>query len=314
MQHITIKYTELKSRYKDCFFLTGGDKNDLDIRNILDISPILHMHNTKPTHGQKNIDVLVSDMVHLYGESVVIPNVPTDIPDGQPGGGKPSDHSIMFCEPRLGTWSKPARQQVIKKTRRVDDHKKRQLAKWIQTESWESVFNGGGASEMANSLVELVNTKMDIICPEEVIKISQMEGKVTSLALQKLARKNRREYTKHGNSAKFKALKKQMKERIKVEEEKALEKQLENANGKGMKWMREANRLSARPGEDISATFSLPNHIDANFTPIQSAEAIADYFSKISQEYTPIEDDTSSPWMEVQEIMNQTPCHHLDIK
>ena len=135
MQHITINYTELKSRYKDCFFLTGGDKNDLDIRNILDISPSLHMHNTKPTHGQKNIDVLVSDMVHLYGESVVIPNVPTDIPDGQPGGGKPSDHSIMFCEPRLGTWSKPARQQVIKKTRRVDDHKKQQLAKWIQTES-----------------------------------------------------------------------------------------------------------------------------------------------------------------------------------
>ena len=55
------------------------------------------------------------------------------------------------------------------------------------------MFNGGGASEMANSLVELVNTKMDIICPEEVIKISQMEGKVTSLALQKLARKKRRE-------------------------------------------------------------------------------------------------------------------------
>ena len=67
--------------------MTGGDKNDLDIGNILDLSPTFHMHNTKPTHGRKNIDVLVSDMVHFYSESIIVPNVPTDIPVGQPGGG-----------------------------------------------------------------------------------------------------------------------------------------------------------------------------------------------------------------------------------
>ena len=100
------------------------------------------MHNTKPTHGNKNKDVLVSDMVHLYGKSVVIPNVPTDIPDGQPGAGKPSDHSIMFCEPRLEILSKPARQLISKKTRRVDNNKKQQLAEWIQKESWELVLIG----------------------------------------------------------------------------------------------------------------------------------------------------------------------------
>ena len=153
-----------------------------------------------------------------------------------------------------------------------------------------------------------------MICPEETIKISQLNGKVTSLALQKLSREKNREYTKHGSSLRFKALKKQMKERIKLEGEKALEKQIENANGKGMKWMREASRLSARPGEDTSSTFSLPTHIDANFTPKRSAEEIADYLAKISQEYTPIEDDTSSPWMEVQEKINSTPCDHIDIQ
>ena len=34
-------------------------------------------------------------MVHLYKESAIIQNVPTDIPDGQPGEGKPSDHPIV---------------------------------------------------------------------------------------------------------------------------------------------------------------------------------------------------------------------------
>ena len=79
-----------------------------------------------------------------------------------------------------------------------------------------------------------------------------------------------------------------------------MNKVFENATGKGTKWMRESNRLSARPGENLSSTFSLPTHVDANFTPQQSAEAIVKYFAKISQEYVPIEEDVSSSWMDAQ--------------
>ena len=79
---------------------------------------------------------------------------------------------------------------------------------------------------------------------------------------------------------------------------------LENAKGKGTRWIQEANRLGARPGEDIYPTFSLPSHIDSNLTEAQSAEAIAEYFSKISQEYCPIDDDKSASWMEVQERLS----------
>ena len=314
VQHITINYTELKTRYKDYFFLTGGDINDLNVRNILDISPTLHLHNTKPTHGRKNIDVLVSDMVHLYKESVIIPNVPTDIPDGQPGGGKPSDHPIVYCQPRLETGSKSARQVVVKKTRRLDANRKMKIAQWIQHESWESVYDGNDASGMADKLVELVTQKLDELCPEEDIKITQFDGKITSLALQKLTRKKKREFEKHGFSKHFKELKKKVKERIKVEGEKALNKVLENATEKGGKWIRESSRLSARPGEDQSSSFSLPTHIDANFTPQQSAEAIVKYFAKISQEYVPIEEDTSTPWMEAQRKLNSGPCEHPEIQ
>ena len=68
--------------------------------------------------------------------------------------------------------------------------------------------------------------------------------------------------------------------------------------------------MSARPGEDLSSTFSLPTHVDANFTPQQSAEAIVKYFAKISQEYVPIEEDVSSSWMDAQNKLNQGPCEH----
>ena len=314
VQHIAINYTELKTKYKDFFFLTGGDKNDLDIRNILDISSTLHMHNTKPTHGNKNIDVLVSDFVHLFSESEIVPNVPTDIPDGQPGGGKTSDHPIVVCTPRMEIGSKPSRQVAVKKTRRVDSRKMKKLADWIQHESWEKVFDGKDSSEMAEKLIELVEEKMEEICPLEEIKITQLDGKITSLALQKLTRAKKREYNKHGFSKRFHELKKKMKERMKIEGEKALDKVFENSKGKGTKWIREASRLSARPGEDTSKTFTLPSHVKDNLTPEESAEAFVSYFSKISKEYTPIDDDTSSRWMEAQDKLNSQQCSHPTIE
>ena len=196
IEHITINYTQLKAGNRDCFFLVGGDKNELDVRHILDISPNLHMHNTKPTHGQKNIDILISDMVHLYNESVIFPSVPTDIPPGRPGGGQPSDHSVVMCRPRLERLSKPAKEMIVKKTRRVDDAKKMKIGQWIQQESWETVFNCKSSSQMASQFTKLVFEKLDQICPEEHLKITKMDGKQTSLALQTLARQRLREYEK----------------------------------------------------------------------------------------------------------------------
>ena len=49
-------------------------------------------------------------------------------------------------------------------------------------------------------------------------------GPVDNLTLQKLVRKKMREYEKHGFSEHFKELKKKVKERVKLEGEKALNK------------------------------------------------------------------------------------------
>ena len=154
---------------------------------------------------------------------------------------------------------------------------------------------------------------IDKICPEVEVRISQ-DGKVTSLSLQTLSRQKKREYTKNGNSQKYNALKKKMEYKLKMEGIKALEKQIENTNEKCGKWIKKANRISARPGEEASNTFTLPSHIDANQTPQESAEAIVIFFSKISQEHTPIEDDVSAKRMEAKARLEASPCEHPDIQ
>ena len=47
-------------------------------------------------------------------------------------------------------------------------------------------------------------------------------------------------------------------------------------------------KLGLRPGEDSNSGFLLPNHAEQNLTPAQSAEVIAEHFSRISQEFTPL--------------------------
>ena len=198
--------------------------------------------------------MIVTDMAHLFEESIIIPNVPTDIPDGQQGGGKQSDHPIVYSRPRTSMLKQPDKEVIIKKTRKVDMEKLRKVGRWIQQESWEEVFDAKSSTGMAEKLPEVVLRKL--ICPIEEIKLTKFKAKETSKALQDLARLKLREYSKHSNSQKFKDLKKKQKERIKSEAIRKLDKQLEKAGGKGMNWMKEAKRISARPGEDDCASFT----------------------------------------------------------
>merc|ERR1719319_60126 len=161
---MTGTFASLRAQHKDCFLLAGGDKNDLDLQQLLSVAPSLHMLNTKPTYGQKNIDVMVTDMAHLYAESVIIPNVPTDIPDGQPGGGKASDHPIVYCHPKTSSSSAPAKVCTIKKTRRICQEKMNKVGRWLQQEQWDCVREAGSASGMASEFARTMEQKLDEIC------------------------------------------------------------------------------------------------------------------------------------------------------
>ena len=99
--------------------------------------------------------------------------------------------------------------------------------------------------------------------------------------------------------------------RIKLEAQKQLDKQLENAEEKGLKWFKEAKRMSARPGDNTSNSFTLPSHVDRNLTTEDSAEEIVEYFAKISQEFTAIEEDTLP--QSLIEKLEDIHCEHPEI-
>ena len=99
---------------------------------------------------------------------------------------------------------------------------------------------------------------------------------------------------------------------MRKEGQKLLDEHIEAATeGKGMKWLQKAKRLAARPGDDSSSTFSLPDHVNRNLTAKESAEEIALYFSKISQEFKPIEEDSLPN--DLEEKLETEECEHPHI-
>ena len=176
IEPISLNYSDLKVKNRDFFFVMGGYKNNLDARNMLDISPSQYTMNIKPIHGSKNIDVLISDMANFNYESVILPNVPTYIPSSHQGGRQPSNHLVVTVSPMENRLKAPPQEILIKRKRRVNKEIMSKVAHWIHREIWETVCDGSSATCMVEKLTKLVIDKLDNICPIQEVKTRSSES------------------------------------------------------------------------------------------------------------------------------------------
>ena len=304
VEHISVEYFKLKSTHPKAAFICGGDKNDLNTKHLLDISPNFHQIVTRPTHKNSVLEIIVTDIGHFYNEPIIRPPIQPDIE----GEGVPSDHSIAYATP-ISDSSKPCkRTNLTKISRPLTTDAKQKIELWIQSESWQPVLECSNVSQMVEIFCSLVSEKINENCPVKTLKINNLDQEFTTPSIKALARKKHREYTKHGNSKLFKLLKKALKKKIKDEGQKFIENQISLAGDKGNKWIRHTASLLARPGDTLSKSFTLPDHLERGLSALQSAEEIADFFSKISQEYEPL--DVSALPERVKDKLALDPCDH----
>ena len=67
-------------------------------------------------------------------------------------------------------------------------------------------------------------------------------------------------------------------------------------------------RIAARPGDQLIPSFSLPKHVEDNLSALESSNRICEFFSSISQEYSPL--DTAALPHHVQDKLENDPCCH----
>ena len=304
IEHISLNYFILKSQYPDAAFICGGDKNDLNIQRLLDINPSFRQLVTKPTYRLSVLDVLVTDIGHFYLEPIIRPAVQPD----NPTTAKPSDHRIAFAKTNTLSNQPAIREAVSRIIRPLPREAIRDFANWIQQESWEFVYDGADSSDMVDRLNFKINLNLDAHCPTKTIKTTNLDGKICSVAVQQASRRKNREYTKNGNSDKYKELKKVVKLKLKEAAVSFLDKQTNLVTAKNNSWLKHVKNMTARPGDQSHSTFRLPQHVEDNLTALESSNAICEYFSKISQEYTPL--NPSSLPDRVRAKLQDDPCQH----
>ena len=100
----------------------------------------------------------------------------------------------------------------------------------------------------------------------------------------------KREYRKNSKSIKYQRLKANYDRKFKTAASDYLEKSvrtlMEDDPGTAYRCLK---RLAAQPGDhNDEGSFTLSSHIEANITPEESIERIAEHFSAISQEFVPL--------------------------
>ena len=93
----------LSSKYPECGLILGADKNEMDIRPILNSGLRLRQVVDKSTRQGVILDIIIMNLSGLYKSAIIAPPLQPD----NPNKGKPSDHSVPVCTPHTDRY-KPA--------------------------------------------------------------------------------------------------------------------------------------------------------------------------------------------------------------
>ena len=277
----------LLAKYPQAGLVLGGDKNNLNISTLLTGIPRLRNIVTKPTHKNKILDVILTNLHSLYDVPIIAPPVPPD----NPLQGVPSDHSVPIATPLAMSSVITPREYVTRWYRPLPESGINEFGQWICSEEWQDMQGDLNPTEQVRVFENIVKQKMDVILPQKSVKINPLVDKPYITAeLKKLDRKVKREYKKHGKSSKYTRLKHSYDQKLRQAAYAYLAKNVrslkEDDPGKAYRCLR---KMSSQPGDcSEDDSFDLLAHLEDNLTNEESREKIANHFAKISQEYTPL--------------------------
>ena len=282
--HIIGTLQMLTTKYDGCGIFLGGDKNKMNISQLLNTNLKLKQINGRPTRKNEILDVCITNLFLYYNAPIIVPPVQPDVP----GQGVASDHSVPLCIPNRDSFNPPARQYRTIISRPLPDSRIREFGQWIGTEQWGDIEKETDPSGQVEVFESIMMQKMDKYFPQKIIKLGLEDKAYMTSELKTLKRRRMREYRKKGRSAKYESLKSEFAEKLKKAASNFLKKNIESLkNSNPGQAYNILKKMGAQPGEcDNMNTFTLPSH--DNLTPQESAEKIANFFSQISQEFPPV--------------------------
>ena len=291
---MTLTLQSLKTSHPTAAVLISGDRNDLDIDQLLSIDSSLKQIVSKSTRGQNLLTIFLTDVPSYFEEPCVVP--PVDVDDPQKGG-VPSDHMGVIVNPLSRTGGVNTRKQKITRTvRPITDSYFKNIGQVFCAQEWDLMGNDASPMELIDIFEFYTNGIIDAFCPQKKIFERPGENPFKREDMKILKRKIMREYEKRGKSPLYIDLKATLDDKIKSEKIKYKERVIDEVtNGTRHSAYSAIRKLGSRLGKASTRLFSLPQHNDLGLSDSQSAERIADHFAAISSTYKPIRTEKFSP-------------------
>ena len=292
LDHIMTTMHHLLTKYPNAAIILGGDKNNLNISTLISGIPRLRQIVTKNTHGNKIVDVIMTNMHAYYRPPIIIPPI---IPD-DPSVGVPSDHNIPLALPvSVPNSDQHAHQYLTRTFRPIPESGLRDFGEWICRESWTDMKEEFNPTEQVEVFENIALKNLDKYLPQKSVKINPHVDKPFFTAeLKRLDRQVKKEYRKHCKSEKYKKMKEKYILLHKNEAESYFDKNvrscMEENPSKAYKCLR---KLAAQPGDTSEdGTFTLLSHLEQNLSEEESLEKIAQHFASICEEFLPLNTDS----------------------
>ena len=290
IDHISEVYNILCAKYSPGLqFILAGDTNRLNMKSIFNLSPNLKPQVKVPTRTNPDaiLDTITSTLSAYYQDPFTLPPLDND----SDKSGKPSDHLIVVWKPINA--SEPKKKVYKQVTHRpLPESGLLKFSDWIEKQTWESVLNATTAHQKAEKLQNLMLENLNKFLPLKTVKICSEDDVWYNSKLKKIDRKQKREYTKHKNSKKWKILNETYLKNCKEEKEKYYKNIVEDLkiSQPGL-WYSKLKRMSSHGQANnevpiVQSFLGIPDQAQA--------EEIANQFSEISNIYEPLKTEDIS--------------------
>lgn len=288
IEFLISSYFLLLSKFDKIQFIIGGDFNNLDIKPLTDAAPSLKQVVDKPTHNNRVLDVIITDMKELYYPPFVKPPLEND-DDLQ---GEPSDHNTVFLIPNSLNInsSLPEKKRIC--TRPLLQSGIQDFGRFITTHNWSEVLLEKDVNKKTVAFHKTIREQYENIFPEKITEFSPLDKPWMTPQIKKVHRRMKREYWKNKKSDKWRTLKRQFSKMKKTQSTNMFAELLETTKNQGgshlFKTCRKMGLIknSNYGGLRVECLEGLMKE--------EAADRVATHFAAISQGYQPL-DRTALP-------------------
>ena len=305
LDHLSDAFHILSKRYeKGLFFILAGDTNDFDISSILNLSPNFQQIVKDYTRLDPPalLDPIITTLHSFYQRPECIAPLDAD----RDKDGVASDHKIVVAKPINEINNKSNRIYRTVKVRPIPKSGIKKIEKWFIDQSWDTVYEAEDANEKAKNLQNILIAALERFFPEKERKFASDDKPWITHKIKILDRKRKRIYHLERKSSKWRKLNEEFKAEVKLAKKSFYRKSISDLKSKNPgQWYSALKRITSRDQLNPEIIVDEISHLSDQ----QQAEAIADQFSSIPNQYQSLnKEDVKIPEFNKSEIPQFSPA------